>query len=116
MQVGEPKGKGEPAPEKEAQASAGCRQWIVSLAAACGYTVVGVLLAFLPWLPGWDQNYFSGGSHGWFSVWMNPYFRGAVSGVGILNLYLSFLELLGLVKAMWKGRALPARRQAFRVE
>jgi hypothetical protein len=65
-------------------------------AAVC--TMVGTLLVLLPWLTSWGQNLFSGSSAGWYAVWMNPYFRGAVSGVGVLNLYISFLELLRLVR------------------
>lgn len=74
------------------------RRWVFGLAAVFACTVVGTLLALLPWLPSWDMNYFSGSSRGWYSVWMNSYFRGAISGVGVLNLYLSFLELLGLAR------------------
>ena len=76
--------------------------WLAGLATAAVCTVVGTLLAMLPWLPIWEQNSFSGTNRTWYSIWMNPYFRGAVSGVGILNLYLSFLELLALLRRMWK--------------
>lgn len=76
--------------------------WLAGLAAAAVCTVVGTLLAMLPWLPIWEQNTFSGTSRTWYSLWMNPYFRGAVSGVGILNLYLSFLELAALLRRIWK--------------
>ena len=74
------------------------RRWAVGLAAAFASTFVGTLLALLPWLSAWDMNYFSGSSPEWYAVWMNSYFRGAISGVGVLNLYISFLELWGLVR------------------
>jgi hypothetical protein len=73
-------------------------RWIRGLLTAAVCTMVGTLLVLLPWVPGWDQNYFSGSRPEWYAVWMNSYFRGAVSGVGVLNLYISFLELLGLVR------------------
>ena len=60
------------------------------------YGLVGAGLTILPWLPDWDQNYLSGNSRQWYSVWMNPYFRGAISAVGVANLCVSFLELLEL--------------------
>lgn len=69
--------------------------------AALLLTMVGVMLLVLPWMPGWDQNYFSGGGRGWYSVWMSPYFRGAVSGVGVVNLLVSFVEVHFL---LWGGR------------
>ena len=62
------------------------------------YTLFGSMLVLLPWLPSWDQNYFSGTSPGWYSIWMSPYFRGAISGVGVLNLCVSFCELWELLR------------------
>jgi hypothetical protein len=59
--------------------------------------VVGLVL-LLPWLPSWDQNYLSGWSPAWFSLWMNSYFRGAIGGVGALNVYIAFAETIGLLR------------------
>jgi hypothetical protein len=73
-------------------------RWIGGFLTAFLYTSMGVLLMLLPWLPSWSENYFSGSSWGWYSIWMNPYFRGAISGVGVLNLSVSFLELLRLMR------------------
>jgi hypothetical protein len=58
------------------------------------------MLVLLPWTPAWDQNFFSGWSPGWYAVWVNPYFRGAVSGVGALNLYVVVADLI-LSAARW---------------
>jgi len=74
------------------------RRWFRGFLTAFLFTLVGTVLAVLPWLPGWDQNYLSGGGAGWYSVWMNPYFRGAVSGIGVLNLCASFVELVDLMR------------------
>jgi hypothetical protein len=74
------------------------RRWAAGFVLAFLYTVVGTLLVLLPWLPNWDQNYFSGAGPGWYAVWMSPYFRGAISGVGLVNLCVSFLELLDLLR------------------
>jgi threonine/homoserine efflux transporter RhtA len=89
------------APSRQAQ-PAEQGGWLSELAIAAVCTVVGTLLAMLPWIPIWEQNTLSGTSRTWYAIWMSPYFRGAVSGVGILNLYLSFLELLALVRRIWK--------------
>jgi hypothetical protein len=72
--------------------------WLRTFLAAFLYTGMGTLLMLLPWLPSWGQNYFSGDSRTWYSVWMNPYFRGAISGIGLVNLYVSFGELLKLMR------------------
>jgi hypothetical protein len=58
--------------------------------------LIGVALAVFPWLDWWDANYFSYFSPAWRRIWLNPYFRGAVSGVGLLNVCISFIEIFRL--------------------
>jgi hypothetical protein len=72
-------------------------RWLRRLLTCFLFTLVGTLLMVVPWMAGWDQNFFSGSRPGWYSLWMNPYFRGAISGVGMLNLVVSFLELFHLL-------------------
>lgn len=70
------------------------REWLTSLLISFAGTLVGTTLVLMPWGTGWDQNYFSGGSPGWYKVWMSPYFRGAVSGIGALNLWIALSDLV----------------------
>ena len=56
---------------------------------------VGVFLLVFPWLDAWDTNTI-GLFPGLHSVWENTYFRGALSGLGIVNIYISFLEVFRL--------------------
>jgi hypothetical protein len=56
---------------------------------------VGVFLLVFPWLDAWDTNSI-GLFPGLHSVWENTYFRGALSGLGIVNIYISFLEVFRL--------------------
>jgi len=72
--------------------------WLRAMLTAAAFTVVGLMLMALPWLPDWNQNFFSGSSRQWYSIWINPYFRGAVSGVGVVNLCVSFLEVYHLLR------------------
>lgn len=74
------------------------RRWVSGLLSAAVCTLVGTLLVAAPWLPSWDQNYFSGSQAGCYAIWTDSYFRGAVSGLGALNLYISFVEVLALVR------------------
>jgi hypothetical protein len=76
------------------------RRWAAGFLLAFLYTLLGTTLVLLPWLPSWDQNYLSGTSPGWYSIWMSSYFRGAISGVGVVNLCVSFLELLELLRGV----------------
>lgn len=59
---------------------------------------VGGFLLVLPWHETWSQNLFSGTSVQWYVVWTSPYFRGAVSGIGLANLYISLVELSQLIR------------------
>jgi hypothetical protein len=57
---------------------------------------VGIFLIAYPWSHYWNSNYFSWLSPGWRELWVNPFFRGAVSGLGLVNLYLSVMEVFRL--------------------
>jgi hypothetical protein len=58
--------------------------------------LVGVFLLIFPWTDSWSSNYFSGLFPQMEVWWDNMYFRGAVSGLGLANLYISFVELFRL--------------------
>jgi hypothetical protein len=66
----------------------------VMLATAC--LVIGVFLVIFPWTEYWENNYFAGLSPYWRHWWENLYLRGAVSGVGVVNLYISLVEVFRL--------------------
>lgn len=57
---------------------------------------IGVFLMIFPWTPYWDANYFGSLVPQWRQFWSNLYFRGAVSGLGVVNLYIAVLELYRL--------------------
>jgi hypothetical protein len=49
-----------------------------------------------PWTEYWDGNYFSALMPRMRDFWDNLYVRGAVSGLGMVNLYISFVEIFRL--------------------
>jgi hypothetical protein len=57
---------------------------------------VGVFLLLLPWLDSWEKNYLAYGRL--HSVWANSYFRGAISGLGVVNIYIALAELANLLR------------------
>lgn len=57
---------------------------------------IGIFLVIFPWTPYWSANYFGGFLPRWSDFWNNLYLRGAVSGLGVVNLYISALELFRL--------------------
>jgi hypothetical protein len=57
---------------------------------------IGLYLLIVPWTESWDGNYFSGLLPPLKSYWDNLYVRGAVSGLGAVNVYISLVEILRL--------------------
>jgi hypothetical protein len=70
------------------------RLFAVMLATGC--LIVGVVLVVFPWTPSWEHNYFAGVTPFLRSWWNNFYVRGVVSGIGMVNLYISLVEVLRL--------------------
>jgi len=64
---------------------------------------IGVVLILLPWLDVWDHNYFSRLTARWPELWMSPYLRGAISGVGAVDIVISFIELFRLRRFARRG-------------
>jgi hypothetical protein len=57
---------------------------------------IGMYLLIVPWTESWDGNYFSALLPHMKTYWDNLYVRGAVSGLGAVNLYISLSEILRL--------------------
>lgn len=57
---------------------------------------IGLFLLIFPWTEYWDANYFSGLLPRMKDYWDNLYIRGAVSGLGVVNVYISLVEILRL--------------------
>jgi len=58
---------------------------------------VGLILLTLPWSPYWEHNYWiqhALGAHpGWGTMLLSPYLRGALSGLGLVNLWIAASEI-----------------------
>ena len=54
---------------------------------------VGLLLIVLPWSSLWDRNYFVSSWRGLQPVLTSNFVRGAVSGIGLVNLCAAFVDL-----------------------
>ena len=53
---------------------------------------IGLVLFLLPWTLLWDNNYFFSLTPQWSAFWLSTYLRGAVSGVGVVNLWIGLAE------------------------
>lgn len=61
---------------------------------------VGFLLAVVPWTPFWDRNYFAQWLPWLQSAMTNPFVRGGVSGLGVVNVVAALGELISAVLAL----------------
>jgi hypothetical protein len=76
------------------------RLWLVLFAIfAFG---IGAFLAVFPWMDSWTLNhlpsFFPGHEVELQDLWDDPYFRGSLSGLGLLNLYIALHEALQLIR------------------
>lgn len=63
----------------------------------------------LPWVSLWSKNFFVG-HYPWVSaIAMNYFVRGAVSGIGLADIWLAFYELWRLRRQLGLVHARPAR-------
>jgi hypothetical protein len=60
---------------------------------------VGLLLVLVPWSPFWERNYFVTAFPVIHGIIRNHYVRGAVSGLGVVNLLMGFNELASVLMA-----------------
>ena len=61
---------------------------------------LGMFLVILPWVSIWSDNHFVL-KYGWVAaIALNHYFRGAVSGLGLADIWLAFHEFWRLREAL----------------
>jgi hypothetical protein len=65
---------------------------------------LGLFLLVFPWLSSWDLSWVPVHSARFAQIWMSPYFRGALGGLGLLNLYVAFAETIRLLKSFFGDR------------
>ncbi|MGD1073120.1 MAG: hypothetical protein ABSB15_23635 [Bryobacteraceae bacterium] len=59
---------------------------------------LGLFLIIYPWTDAWTDNYFSVAvpdtmARAWRDLWNNSYVRGAVSGLGLVNVWIAMTEV-----------------------
>ena len=57
---------------------------------------LGLFLIIFPWTDYWTSNYFATFIPKYFWVWDSAYFKGAISGLGVVNLMVCFSEIFRL--------------------
>ncbi len=57
---------------------------------------IGLFLLVFPWVEPWDNNWMADLVPWGGSLWSSPFFRGALSGLGFLNIYIALGEIFRL--------------------
>ena len=65
---------------------------------------VGLVLIVIPWLAFWDRNYFAQLVPPLEALITNNFVRGAVSGLGLINVSAGVAEIVSIVLARSAGR------------
>jgi len=63
---------------------------------------VGLILLFIPWSVFWERNFFAESLPLVHAVIKNNFMRGAISGIGVLNLLAGLADLRTLIP--WERR------------
>jgi len=69
---------------------------------------LGLFLLVYPWTDSWADNYFSVAVPdraviSWREWWNNPYVRGAVSGLGLVNVWIAVAEVFQMFSGRRRG-------------
>ncbi|HEY7208756.1 MAG TPA: hypothetical protein VH477_00675 [Bryobacteraceae bacterium] len=65
---------------------------------------IGLFLLVFPWLSVWGMNWVPVHSKHLAGIWMSPYFRGVVSGLGLLNIFVALAETLKQLRSLFAHR------------
>ena len=90
----------EPPLSTNGEAASGNRFWRILLTLLALET--GIFLIFVPWSSVWDRNFLLGSLSSLQSHLRSHYVRGAVSALGVVNLWVGFAEAWMLLR-MAKG-------------
>jgi hypothetical protein len=76
------------------------RLWVVLFAIFA--FEIGAFLVVFPWMDSWSLNhlpsFFSSYQSALQDLWDDPYFRGGLSGLGLLNVYIALREIVQLIR------------------
>jgi hypothetical protein len=59
---------------------------------------IGLFLTVFPWVDIWSLNYFSEWIPALENIWLDPYFRGAITGLGLVNIYVACAEVVRIFR------------------
>ena len=92
----------QPIPEQAAEPARRARTWQSRLLSICFIIFtfeVGLFLVVVPWMDDtWSLNTFQELLPVLQTIWIDPYFRGAITGLGLVNIYIACSEVFRLFR------------------
>jgi hypothetical protein len=76
----------------------------LQLSVAIFALALGLFLFVFPWLQSWDANWVAAQSPRLWEIWNSRYFRGALSGLGLLNIYIALTELWSNLQSLLRDK------------
>jgi len=86
-----------PAPASE-QDELPRKHWLLLLCFALFCFEIGIFLVVFPWMDNWSLNYLPGAFPRLDEFWEEPALKGAISGLGVVNIYVAILQLMRLFR------------------
>lgn len=77
------------------------RRWQGKVLTACFAIFafeIGLVLIVFPWQDSWSLNYVQDLSPAIENLWDEPSFRGLVTGLGFINIYIALLQIIRLFR------------------
>jgi len=93
-----PRGVANPGPEspvsleQNTSPPVGWQRRLLRISIALFTLEIGLFLVFFPWTESWDVNYFQTLTPTLQNLWKQPSFRGALTGLGFVNIYIACLQ------------------------
>ena len=90
-----------PPPQRPTSRLAGLHRRVLGFCMVIFALEIGVFLTVFPWLSNWDQSWIPVHAPRLAGLWMSPYFRAALSALGILNIYIAGMELISQLRSIF---------------
>jgi hypothetical protein len=94
------RGSGPPVPQRKQVSGLRRRLWVILFAIFA--FEIGTFLVVFPWMDSWTLNhlptFFPGHEIELQDLWDDTYFRGSLSSLGFLNVYIALREALLLIR------------------
>jgi hypothetical protein len=85
---------GSPAASAPPSSRVGWQRRLLRVSLALFIFEIGAFLVIFPWTDSWNINYFQTLTPGLQDLWYQPSFRGALTGLGFVNIYIACLQVV----------------------